>query len=344
VQSDILRLNRSLLIDFEESPSSVSSATHLRPSAYLLSPKSRSTDVLTDTLALRSGSSSSPQKPVKNRDVPSLHLNHLQTTGESSKARESAPRLPHLPLLPLLNTKHAAQHTLSTTSSAMNTKGNGKSAMARVARSPINLSSFANLNIFKRKKTADSPVADESPLSTTPSPSSALSFDTRSFGVPNNFFHESSSTETSPALKITHPAKDLLRVSRENVASDRGESSTSRSRMYSEMFIESYSPENSPISFREDRASRRFSYPDLPSLPKIRACDVCTDECPISEFDNPPTSNCKHVGKTCRVCVGSWIASSLESQGWESIRCPDCTESLSTSEIKQFASSEVFER
>jgi hypothetical protein len=82
----------------------------------------------------------------------------------------------------------------------------------------------------------------------------------------------------------------------------------------------------------------------LEDFPILRMCTVCAEETSIDNFPVRPTLWCSHESNTCRGCVSSWILSQLETAGWERLRCPDCPEPLSSSDIQELANTDVFQK
>jgi hypothetical protein len=82
----------------------------------------------------------------------------------------------------------------------------------------------------------------------------------------------------------------------------------------------------------------------LPVPPKLRPCAVCSEEFPEIEIAVRAAGGCNHRTKTCGDCSSSWIASQIETVGWEHVRCPECPRLLSYDDIKSAASKDVFLR
>jgi hypothetical protein len=84
------------------------------------------------------------------------------------------------------------------------------------------------------------------------------------------------------------------------------------------------------------------SEPILP--PILQSCVVCAEE-----FEEPKVSirtagSCSHRTKTCGDCFSSWVASQIETVGWDQIRCPECPRLLSYDDIKSATTEEVFQK
>ncbi|KAF9699153.1 hypothetical protein EKO04_003043 [Ascochyta lentis] len=73
-------------------------------------------------------------------------------------------------------------------------------------------------------------------------------------------------------------------------------------------------------------------------------CAVCGDNKLYIEL--PSLSSCSHRPEACDDCYASWIASQLEANGWQEVKCPgtSCKANLTYEEIKAFAGKDVFER
>lgn len=88
----------------------------------------------------------------------------------------------------------------------------------------------------------------------------------------------------------------------------------------------------------------RFTEAEAWLVPQNETCVVCGDEKRLSELPARITARCGHPSVTCRDCAGQWIASSLETTGWDRLRCPDCSELLNFEEVRALASPEAFRR
>ncbi|UPX13726.1 uncharacterized protein EKO05_0004225 [Ascochyta rabiei] len=73
-------------------------------------------------------------------------------------------------------------------------------------------------------------------------------------------------------------------------------------------------------------------------------CAVCGDNTLLIAL--PSLSSCSHQPEACGGCYALWIASQLEANGWQEVKCPgmSCKVNLTYEEIKAFASEDVFER
>lgn len=75
-----------------------------------------------------------------------------------------------------------------------------------------------------------------------------------------------------------------------------------------------------------------------------RLCVVCAVNKPSVHFPVRPTARCTHPASTCRACLQSWIASSIDSKGWKRIGCPDCDETLQHTDVRRLAAPAIFEK
>ncbi|KAG9205612.1 hypothetical protein G6514_007217 [Epicoccum nigrum] len=77
---------------------------------------------------------------------------------------------------------------------------------------------------------------------------------------------------------------------------------------------------------------------------RTRDCAVCGEATLIIEL--PSLSSCSHEAQTCSDCYATWIASQLEGNGWQGVKCPGttCKINLTYEEVKAYAAREVFER
>ncbi|KAK3341426.1 hypothetical protein B0T25DRAFT_464790 [Lasiosphaeria hispida] len=93
-----------------------------------------------------------------------------------------------------------------------------------------------------------------------------------------------------------------------------------------------------------DDAAETFSDEETWLLAPTETCTVCIDDKKISELPARVTAGCKHKPTICKDCLKQWLESSLESGSWDRLKCPDCSEILSHSEVRRFASRETFNR
>ncbi|OSS46010.1 hypothetical protein B5807_07984 [Epicoccum nigrum] len=77
---------------------------------------------------------------------------------------------------------------------------------------------------------------------------------------------------------------------------------------------------------------------------RTRNCAVCGEATLIIEL--PSLSSCSHEAQICSDCYATWIASQLEGNGWQGVKCPGttCKINLTYEEVKAYAAREVFER
>ncbi|OMP86737.1 putative RING finger protein, partial [Diplodia seriata] len=78
----------------------------------------------------------------------------------------------------------------------------------------------------------------------------------------------------------------------------------------------------------------------------VRECAVCGDAKPNADFPDETRLQCKHVWRTCGECAQAWIASGLESKGWDQIKCPEegCEAFLGHADVSQLADRATFQR
>lgn len=82
----------------------------------------------------------------------------------------------------------------------------------------------------------------------------------------------------------------------------------------------------------------------LPQKPKTRECVACTDSFQIQEF--PSLMECSHEPNICHGCFLAWLDERMASTSWEQIQCAfqGCGNPITHSDVKTYASAEVFER
>ncbi|KAF2755675.1 hypothetical protein EJ05DRAFT_540349 [Pseudovirgaria hyperparasitica] len=89
---------------------------------------------------------------------------------------------------------------------------------------------------------------------------------------------------------------------------------------------------------------------DIDTLTPIRAglqgrdCIICGDTCAPYDYPGQISTKCAHEPSCCTDCIQAWIASELESKGWDKIRCPECLILLEHAEIRSLATNATFER
>lgn len=79
-------------------------------------------------------------------------------------------------------------------------------------------------------------------------------------------------------------------------------------------------------------------------LAPTTTCAVCADDKRVSELPISITSVCNHDSTTCKDCLRQWLQSSLETNEWNRLKCPDCPGLLQYPDVKRYASPETFER
>ncbi|KAI1100242.1 hypothetical protein F4804DRAFT_336465 [Jackrogersella minutella] len=90
----------------------------------------------------------------------------------------------------------------------------------------------------------------------------------------------------------------------------------------------------------------RFIRAEAWLVPISETCIVCSDEKRVSEMPNKRkiTASCEHDSSICKECVGSWIASSMDTVTWDRLKCPECPQLLKYENVRAFATREIFER
>jgi hypothetical protein len=102
-----------------------------------------------------------------------------------------------------------------------------------------------------------------------------------------------------------------------------------------------------------DRSQRMFDLeqraaslvpPFVDLLDPLRTCIVCGADHRTSTYHSKTTATCSHTNSTCNSCLEQWMAQQLNDQGWDKIKCAECPELLTHSEVRSCATHEVFER
>lgn len=98
-------------------------------------------------------------------------------------------------------------------------------------------------------------------------------------------------------------------------------------------------PQDEDIGEAEDDENERSSND------AVKECGVC-GEGRLDYLFVAATYNCQHEINYCTSCLQNWISASLESRGWDNIRCPesDCSAKLEAENIQQHADKETFEK
>lgn len=79
-------------------------------------------------------------------------------------------------------------------------------------------------------------------------------------------------------------------------------------------------------------------------LARIKSCAVCGDDKDQDEFPiKSPTSRCQHAPQLCLDCLDMWVASALDDNGVDAIKCPECPEKLSYDDVHDATSPITFE-
>jgi hypothetical protein len=77
----------------------------------------------------------------------------------------------------------------------------------------------------------------------------------------------------------------------------------------------------------------------------IRQCPICASNRSISRFPTrSPTSACTHESSVCRRCLRRWLATQFETKAWNELKCPMCPSVLLYSDVREFASTDMFKR
>ncbi|KAK4205266.1 hypothetical protein QBC40DRAFT_162861 [Triangularia verruculosa] len=86
-------------------------------------------------------------------------------------------------------------------------------------------------------------------------------------------------------------------------------------------------------------------------LKPTETCDICVEDRPVTSFPitiTTTTRSCRaHKPPLCKPCLAKWLAESIQSSGsWRRLTCPDpsCPALLGHSDVKRYASAEVFLR
>ncbi|KAI1120905.1 hypothetical protein F5Y10DRAFT_113425 [Nemania abortiva] len=81
-------------------------------------------------------------------------------------------------------------------------------------------------------------------------------------------------------------------------------------------------------------------------LPRTETCSICADDKRVSEMPirRRITKDCTHEATACRDCVSQWITSSLETVSWDRLKCLECPNLLSFTDVERFAARDTFDR
>jgi hypothetical protein len=79
-------------------------------------------------------------------------------------------------------------------------------------------------------------------------------------------------------------------------------------------------------------------------LPKTKTCSVCSDDKSIADLPLQITEACSHDVNICKDCTRQWIHSSMESNTWDKLKCPECPSFMKFHDVKRNASREDFTR
>jgi hypothetical protein len=75
-----------------------------------------------------------------------------------------------------------------------------------------------------------------------------------------------------------------------------------------------------------------------------RFCIICGDRKTISHYPSKITDRCGHETQVCDEDLQRWIASQLDSQTWDKLRCPECGLNLQHEDVRAHGSPDFFER
>ncbi|OCK79848.1 hypothetical protein K432DRAFT_354127 [Lepidopterella palustris CBS 459.81] len=107
--------------------------------------------------------------------------------------------------------------------------------------------------------------------------------------------------------------------------------------------LESWLNEVNPLSgIAQSQCSPSRQTPQLPEC--TQSCVVCGNEKTESKFPPRITSTCTHKPNTCKSCLRKWLASELESKGWDRISCPECRQTMQHADMQKHARKETFQR
>lgn len=86
--------------------------------------------------------------------------------------------------------------------------------------------------------------------------------------------------------------------------------------------------------------------PDIEAEDQIVECPICAEEYPTVKFprDAIITEACAHPEKACLDCLESSIAAVVERGALHLLACPICPAKLTSRNVEQYASSQVYER
>ncbi|KAF2662956.1 hypothetical protein K491DRAFT_8663 [Lophiostoma macrostomum CBS 122681] len=99
-------------------------------------------------------------------------------------------------------------------------------------------------------------------------------------------------------------------------------------------------PRNEPVMLHVNRPLSLASF-----VARLSTCEVCKDLKPPSAFPiRQCTSRCTHPPHTCMPCIRDWISATIESKGWDQCACPECNELMDYTDVKFFATGDIFLR
>ena len=76
-----------------------------------------------------------------------------------------------------------------------------------------------------------------------------------------------------------------------------------------------------------------------------RECPICLEHLNLDSFPKRKnTGNCNHAPDVCLSCLALSIETQLSSKRWDQINCPTCNQRMQYTDVKRFASTNVFGR
>jgi hypothetical protein len=76
---------------------------------------------------------------------------------------------------------------------------------------------------------------------------------------------------------------------------------------------------------------------------KRKKCVTCCNEVALNRFPKLPHKKTqKHDSDVCFICWEQHLEAEIQSEGWKSVCCPLCEETLEEREIKKLAGSKTY--